>query len=245
MVVDLTPWTRLTAVYARLAAPVAIGFDPPGQHRGTAFDIAVRHRCDAHELDNHAELAAQFDSRPYRMNVITERFDAPDDLDFRRLILCHASAGGSRAADKAWPIGNWAELTLRLAAEGWQVGFTGAAADTPSIERILAKAALPSRQVFLFAERHLWLSSATCYNARDCLSQSTRAYCMWRLRLMQRYSRYTDRLTQAAGGAVNLNSIHPAAGYILYGYESHPRGHDTMLAHTVEGVAGAAFAKLV
>jgi hypothetical protein len=48
--VDLTPWARFTAICARLAAPVAIGFDPPGQHRGAAFDIAVRHCADAHEL---------------------------------------------------------------------------------------------------------------------------------------------------------------------------------------------------
>ena len=236
MVVDLTPWTRLTAVYARLAAPVAIGFDPPGQHRGAAFDIAVRHRCDAHELDNHAELAALFDSRPYRMNVITERFDAPDDLDFLRLILCHASAGGSRAADKAWPIGIWAELTLRLAAEGWQVGFTGAAADTPSIERILAKAALPSTQAFsLCGKASLAQLGDLLQRARLLITIDTGilhlAAAVDAKILAIHGPTHSSRWGARTANAVTLNSIHPAAGYILYGYESHLRGHDTMLAH--------------
>jgi Glycosyltransferase family 9 (heptosyltransferase) len=44
--------------------------------------------------------------------------------------------------------------------------------------------------------------------------------------------------------ATSLDSTHFVAGYLRYGYERHPLGHETMLAHTVEGVARAAFAKL-
>ncbi len=249
MVVDLTPWTRLTAIYARLAAPVSVGFDPPGQHRGAAFDITVRHRADAHELDNHADLAALFSSRPYRMNVITEKFDAPEGMKLERLVLCHPSAGGSRAADKAWPVENWAELARRLVSEGWQVGFTGAPADASLVQMIMAEAALPSTQVFsLCGKASLAQLGDLLQRARLLITIDTGVLHLGaavdaKILALHGPTR-SGRWGARTANATSLNSAHPAAGYILYGYEAHPQGHETMLAHTVDNVANAAFAKL-
>ncbi len=249
MVVDLTPWTRITAIYACLAAPVSVGFDPPGQHRGAAFDIAVRHRADAHEIDNHADLAALFSGQPYRMNVVTEKFDALEGMKLERLVLCHSCAGGSRAADKAWPVESWAELARRLVSEGWQVGFTGTPADASLVQTILAKATLPSTQVFsLCGKASLAQLGDLIQRARLLITIDTGVLHLGAavdakilaLHGPTRSSRWGAR----TANATSLNSAHPAAGYMLYGYEAHPQGRETMLAHTVDNVANAAFVKL-
>lgn len=249
VIVDLTPWTRLTAIYARIAAPVAIGFDPPGQHRGAAFDIAVKHSPSAHELDNHESMAGQFSKKPYYINVITERFEVPNGIDVTRLVLCHTCAGGSRAADKAWPLENWVELSRRLAAKGWQVGFTGASEDVSLVESILDKAQLPASQgVSLCGLAPLAKLGDLIRRARLLITIDTGvlhlAAAVDANILALHGPTRSKRWGARTPNAVSLDSSHPAAGYIVYGYERHLRGHETMLSHTVDDVAQAAFAKL-
>jgi ADP-heptose:LPS heptosyltransferase len=249
MVLDLTPWTRVTAICARLAAPVAVGFDPVGQHRGLAFDVAVPHCTDRHESSNHAAFAALFSDQPYRMEVVTRRFDPPDGLNLDRLVLCHTSAGGTRAAAKAWAPDNWVRLAVQLAAKGWQVGFTGTAADAALVDTILDKAALPPHQALslcgkvpldqlgdLLKRVRLLITIDTGVLH---LAAATNANVL-ALHGPTRSSRWGAKNVRAT----SLDSSHPAAGYILYGYEAHPDGNETMLSHTVEDVANTAFDKL-
>jgi len=249
LIVDLTPWTRMTAIYARLSAPVAVGFDAKAQHRAAAFDVAVPHDAGAHEIENHALVAAQFSNRPYAEEVTSKAFDVPDGVDLDRLVLFHSAAGGTRAADKAWPPERWAELARRLVAQGFQVGMTGAPADASLVESILDLADLARADA---------MSLCGLMNLGQLVDLLTR------VRLLITIDTGVLHLASAANGhilalhgptrsrrwgartpnAVSLDSSHPAAGYICYGYETHADGGATMLEHSVNQVFAAAMAKL-
>ncbi len=249
LIVDLTPWTRLTAIYAIFGARVTVGFDPPTQQRGAAFDIPVFHRSDSHEFENHARLASLFGDADYRTRIATDPSQKLVGLKTKSLILCHVTAGGSRAEDKKWPAENWALLARRLVTAGWRVGFTGVAMDAPEVEAILNAAGLPSADAFSLCGK------ASLAELADLLR---------RVSLLITIDTGVLHLASAVGanilalhgptrssrwGALNeqatsLNSSHPAAGYIIFGYETHPDGSQTMLTHTVDDVAKAAFAKL-
>lgn len=247
--VDMTPWTKLTAIYARLAAPVAIGFDPPGLNRDKALDIAVKHDPTSHEMDNIAGLAAIFSPRPYQPKVVTQSYDNADGLDLGRLVLCHVVAGGTEAERKSWPLERWAELTRRLVADGWQVGFTGVAGDSEKIGRIMADAALPEDKVISLCGR---------------ISLEKLGDLLKRARLLITIDTGVLHLAAAVGGRVlalhgptrssrwgargekvrSLDSSHPASGYVIYGYESEARGAEIMKCHSVDDVASAAIEML-
>ena len=247
--IDLMPWTRLTAIYARLAAPVAIGFNPIHQWRSAAFDIAVLHRGDVHELENYIKMASLFGNHPYRMNVITEHFENHQELQLERLVLCHAAAGGTRAGEKGWPAENWAQLARRLAVKGWQVGFTGALDDAPLVKDILIKAALsPEQAVSLCGAVPLGQLGALIRQAKLLITIDTgvlhlAAAVNGNILALHGPTR-SAHWGACTANVTNLDPAYPAAGYIRYGYEAHPLGHQTMLAHRVEDVARAAFAKL-
>lgn len=249
MVVDLTPWARATAICARLAAPVVIGFDAVGQKRAAAFDIEIAHRCDRHEFENYAELARLFGVTRYRTRIVTQRFTVPRDLDVDRLVICHVVAGGSRAAEKAWLDENWSRLIRILVADGWQVALTGVASDGQKAQAILDASGVSPPEVLSLCGR-LFLSQLAdlLRRARLLITIDTGVLHLGSaveanivaLHGPTRSARWGAR----NAGAASLDSPHPDAGYILFGYEAHPRGGDTMRAHSVESVATAALAKL-
>lgn len=248
LVVDLTPWPYLTALCARLAAPVSVGFVPAGSSRGRFFDITVPHRSDRHETGNLAEMAALFDAAPYEMGVVRAAHCLPDRLDGKPLILCHMSAGGSRAIDKAWPEANWIDLAKRLITAGYHIGFTGVPADSLRVDAVIAALGSPSEAVSLTGKLSLAeladllavtpllitvdtgvLHIAAAVGGRSLgLHGPTRA------------ARWGSLASRARG----LDSPHPAAGYISYGFETAAEGSQTMAAITVDMVAAEAFAML-
>jgi len=142
LVIDLAPWPRATALAAMLSGGVTVGFDSEDQARGGAFDVPVAHSCGRHEFENFAGMAQALGlAEPYRMTLKTA-WPAPA-LELRGLVLCHAQAGGSRAADRAWPDGHWVALARLARAKGYKVAFTGAPADKAAIDPIVALAGDP------------------------------------------------------------------------------------------------------
>jgi ADP-heptose:LPS heptosyltransferase len=104
MVVDLTPWPYATALSARLTGAWSAGFAPTFGQRGRLFDLAVPHRTDRHELDNLEAMARALGvAGDCGMAIRRDSAALLEELNPKDLVLCHVSAGGARAAAKAWP----------------------------------------------------------------------------------------------------------------------------------------------
>jgi ADP-heptose:LPS heptosyltransferase len=243
---DLTPWPRLTALYAACSGAVTVGFNSAGQFRHYAFDVAVPHLQARHELDNLAALSRVFAPyAPYRAALRDERVKPVRALPYERLVLCHVSPGGSRARDKSWPVPYWVELTRRLAGQGFAIGFTGTKADLPNVEPILAAADLPRSVAFsLCGELSLGELAFALRAARLLITVDTGV-----LHLASAIGAPALALhgpTRAArwGGrsvsVTSLDSPHPDAGFVHFGFESNPHGFEVMAALGVDAVFATA-----
>jgi len=250
LIVDQTPWPNLTALCARLAAPVTVGFVPQGSPRGRFFDLTVPHRTDRHECENHAEVAALFGAEPpYRMAAVASPCALVGELPLQRLILCHMSAGGARAEQKAWPVRHWAELSQRLVEAGFVVGFTGVAADAALVEQVRAAAELPdNRLISLCGVVPLGELGDLLRRVRLLITVDTGvlhlASAVNAPVLSLHGPTRADRWGPWASNGYGLDSPHPAAGYITYGFEDPVGGAAVMEAVSVEAVTEAVFTRL-
>jgi ADP-heptose:LPS heptosyltransferase len=242
LVVDLTPWPNLTATLARLSAPCAVGF-APSPARGGVFDIAVEHSGGRHELDNLAAMARVFSMEgDYRMRLRTERCVLADSLPLDRLIICHVAAGGRRAGEKAWPGEYWISLCRQLTKFGYLPAFTGTAADQPMVEHLRAEIGadvtlslcgkVPLSEMGDLLQRAALVVSIDTSVLHLASAAGAR---LVGLHGPTRSSRWGPVGPQALG----LDSPHPAAGYIVYGTETHLEAADVMRALTPEMVLAA------
>lgn len=133
VLIDVTPWPRMTAwLVACSGAKFTIGFRTPGQHRHYAYDAAVPHRADRHEVDNMRALLAPLGVvgglRPVASKPLR---NAPPDHDRAggRMVVFHPWASGFRSTMREWALECWAALGQRLIAEGACILITGASSD--------------------------------------------------------------------------------------------------------------------
>lgn len=121
--IDFTVWQRLTAAITLLSgARYTVGFDTPGQHRARAYDRAVEHRRDLHELENHRALLAG-SGLPMAVGaqheptiMISESAEMPFPED-GAVFAFHPWASGDLSSLREWPRERWVELAERLQAE--------------------------------------------------------------------------------------------------------------------------------
>lgn len=250
IIVDLTPWPRLTALCAALSGAFAVGFQSPQQFRHYAFDIAVPYARDVHVTENFRHMAEYFGRcDDYRLAIKAGASAPPGDLAFERLILCHPAPGGTQAQAKSWPVRHWAELARRLAARGYLLGFTGLGRDAATINDILGHAALPTRQAFSLCDR-LDLGGLAAVLQRACLLISVDTGVLHLASALERPVIGLHGPTKAARWgargphAVGLDAPHPGGGYITFGYEDAPEGARIMASLTVEAVERAALGLL-
>jgi ADP-heptose:LPS heptosyltransferase len=243
LIVDQVPWANLTALYARLSAPVTVGFAPAGAPRARLFDIPVPHLTTRHESQNHAAMAALIGhAGPYRMAVATSPCAIVAELPLDRLVLFHMTAGGSRASEKAWPAAHWAMLARRLTEAGYVVGFTGLEQDNLAAEAIARQAKiayislcgkLPLDQLGDLLTRVRLLITVDTSVAHLATAVDAPVLALYGPTRSWRWGPVTGR-----GRAID--SPHPGAGYVKYGYEQSPHGSQVMSALTVEAVVEAA-----
>ena len=247
VVVDLTPWPRLTALYAALSGAVTVGFRAENQHRHYAFDVAVPHLRTRHEVDNLRALAEVF--APCQEYRVALRHDLPEPpltpLPYDRLVLCHISPGGSQADSKRWPVQHWVELVRRLSADGFIVGFTGSQVDAGAAQTVISAARLPPEAVLsLCGKMSLGELAGALRKARLLITVDTGVLHMASaldvntvaLHGPTRSSRWGAR----SPATISLDAPHPAAGFIHFGFESNDQGAATMQALSVDCVYEAA-----
>lgn len=245
LVVDLTPWPNLTAILARLSAPCAVGFAPIGAARGNLFDLPVPHRSDRHELENLAEVARLFGgSDDYHMRIHIKDCGVASELPLDRLVLCHLSAGGSRAAEKAWPLEYWRLLCIGLIDAGYVPAFTGIASDQKTVDLLRAQLGGHSDNTISLCGRVPFTELGDLLRrARLVISVDTSILhlagavdaTVFGLHGPTRSWRWGACCARAQG----LDSPHPDAGYISCGTETHPRSMEIMRALTPEMVLEA------
>jgi ADP-heptose:LPS heptosyltransferase len=242
VVVDLTPWSRTTAICSMLSGTISVGFASEGQGRARAFDIAVPHRVDRHELDNLAALSQVFTpGRPYEMRL-RKRYAAPSiQLPWEQLILCHAAPGGSQSQAKAWPVPYWGELTRRLVRDGFFVGFTGIDNDSELVSQILAASGSPTERAFSLCGRFTLVALAhVLQRARALITVDTApahlAAALGTPVIALHGPTKSWRWGPRSASASCIDSPHPCAGYISFGFEDHPLAHEIMARIDVEVV---------
>lgn len=249
--IDCAPWARLTALLTALSgAKATLGFRSAGQHIHPAFDIAVPYLDNRHEIENHRAMAEVFGPiAEYKLSVRRGRRPRNLELPYTRVVVCHVAAGGSRAAEKSWPLSYWAMLARGLVERGMIVAFSGAPDDAAQISTVLDLADLPEDRCFSLAGR---------------TSLAELAFVVSQARLLVTIDTGIAHLGAAVGatviglhgptrfrrwGACNsrscgLDSPHPAAGFIHFGFERHPQGNEIMAQLTVEDVCSAVYARL-
>lgn len=251
VLVDLVPWSGLTAVLCRFSgAPYTFGFAPDGRRRHLLFTKAVQYSRDVHQSENFRGLASLFgpaDRYEYRLR---KRFAEPVlVLPYDRLIICHMRPGGSQARAKAWPADRWVDLAVRLCDQGYAVAFSGSTSDVDPIQKVMTEIKRFGR---------------TCYSLAGHLNLSEFCFVMQSARLVISVDTSPLHLASAIGvpviglhgptrsrqwGAISPNSHsidarHAAAGYINFGFEDHPRAREVMRSIAVDEVFEAALALL-
>jgi ADP-heptose:LPS heptosyltransferase len=245
LAVDLTPWPRLTALYAALSGAVTVGFRAEKQHRHYAFDVAVPHLRTRHEIENLRALAEVFAPCPeYRISLRENLPEPTSRLPYERLVLCHISPGGSQAESKRWPVTHWAELMRRLTADGFVIGLTGSRADAPDARAVLSAAHLPPEAaISLCGTMSLGQLAGALRKARLLITVDTGV-----LHVASALNANTVALhgpTRSwrwgarSPAAISLDAPHPAAGFIHFGFETNDQGSATMRTLSVDCVYDA------
>ena len=251
LIIDLTPWPNMTALCARLSAPVTIGFSPdvnPGRAR--VFDIAVPHKGTRHELENMAAMATHFGAETCPMTIKRTDFTAPDSVDSERLVLCHLSAGGSRAQDKSWPVEYWVQLVKTLIQHGYQVGFTGVKSDEDRVLEVMERAGVSAPDaVSLCGAVKLDALAELLANAPLLITVDTGVLHLAAAVDGRSIGLHGPTLPTRWGSrsenAIGLLSPHENAGYISYGFETAPGDPDQVMAALLpETVIDAALSAL-
>jgi ADP-heptose:LPS heptosyltransferase len=251
ILVDLVPWSMLTALVCRFSGvAMTLGFTAPGTFRHLLFAQVADHSCDTHQSENFRALASCFGplhSYDYRLR---KSFPKPDIwLPYDRLVVCHMLPGGSQARAKAWPTDRWVDLSRRLCDAGYAIAFSGSVADRPAVENVVAQVARPERQ---------------CFSLAGNITLPEFCFVLQHALLAVSVDTSTLHLASAVGvpvvgihgptlsrrwGAISLNArsldaTHPAAGYIQFGFETHPHAEEIMRTISVDEVLEAASALL-
>jgi ADP-heptose:LPS heptosyltransferase len=244
LVIDLTPWPRLTALCAMASGAVTVGYDSEGQGRGRAFDIPVRHRSDRHEIDNARTMAAVFDPvGVYRPLLKTPGEKPPFALPFDRLVLFHTTCGGSRRRDRTWTAANWVELARRLGEDGYIIGFTGTEAEIEDVSPIQRLAAEGAPSLLLAGALTVEQLAYVLGASRGLVSLDTGVVHLASSVNAPVVGLYgparAARWGPWASRGVGVDSPHPAAGFSSFGFETSPGRPPIMEAITVDAVYAA------
>lgn len=251
ILVDLSMWTRTTALVTRFSGSrFTVGFRSHRQGRGRLYARAVDHSRAVHETENLRALANVFAPLESYVPKLREDFPKPRlSLPYDRLILLHVRPGGSRAAAKSWPDGNWVRLAERLGARGYAIGFTGAPGDEDAIGPLIRAIGLPAKDCFSLAgkitlrELGYVLSHARLLITVDtgvlhyAAALDAPLVSLHGPTSARRWGALTPR-------AIGINAPHPAAGYIHLGIERHPQEGEIMATISVEPVFEAAMTVL-
>lgn len=137
LLLDFGQWPRINAIYSRLSrAGCVIGFSTPGQFRHYAYDFAVEHQDDRHELENFRALLSPLDAPGTHLPSIQTKRIPPSGLS-GKYVVCHPWPGGTLSEVREWPESRWVQLIRRFREMGFSVCITGGRADRVRSESLV------------------------------------------------------------------------------------------------------------
>jgi ADP-heptose:LPS heptosyltransferase len=228
LLLDLTPWPRLTALIAYFSGAACVaGYRTPGQYRHWLYDIAVDHLDDRHELDNLAAMRVVVgagDSPVLAVKRPTQHPNLTHPLE--RLVLIHTQPGGSRARAKRWPEEYWAEVARTLCDDGWHVGLTGVGVDEGPVDSLLERVDRPER-CFSLCNKLSFVDLAALLLRAPLLITVDTGILHLASALDANVLALHGPTASTRWGARNpkgasLDAPHPSRGYLSLGFERHP-----------------------
>lgn len=144
VMIDIGQWPRWYALLCALSrSRYTIGFATPGQGRHHAFDAAVPHSAQAHEVQNFQALLAPLGVPPRPPGAALAPVGEPPAAIAARApyVVLHPWASGFRHASREWPLAHWTELIARICARGFSVLISGSPADRAQAAALVAACA--------------------------------------------------------------------------------------------------------
>jgi ADP-heptose:LPS heptosyltransferase len=132
VMIDIGQWPRWYALLcAASRSSFTIGFATPGQARHYAYDVAVPHGRDVHEVVNFQRLLAPIGVPPVPPAAALRPIApaAPRGAAGRPCLVVHPWASGFRYASREWPLDRWVDFISRTAREGYAILVSGGPAD--------------------------------------------------------------------------------------------------------------------
>ncbi|MGF1640040.1 MAG: glycosyltransferase family 9 protein [Rhodospirillales bacterium] len=130
---DFGPWPRINALYSLLArARYRVGFATEGQYRHYAYDLAVPHSFDVHELENYRTVLRAVGVTPGQLPELSLPAGARaaiSNAQLNRSIIFHPWPAGAARLQRMWPQARWVELGCMLRDQGFEIVLTGGASD--------------------------------------------------------------------------------------------------------------------
>lgn len=162
VLLDFSAWQRIIAFYTLLSgASFTAGFRTAGQHRAAAYDLAVEHRRDRHEIENFRAVVRAV-GIPAGADPCLHVPVSKQDLSFdtEDIVVFHLWAG-TQAAIREWPESSWMKLASALAGPDTCFVITGAPGDRPRVEAFCKNAVASGVQAtpFIGNDRFISLSN--------------------------------------------------------------------------------------
>lgn len=141
IIIDLLPWPRISALYCLLSrANYRVGFDTQGQYRKRAYDLAVPHKPDLHEMENQLAIAQALGATAeLKPELILSKATIKKLLPKKPFMVFHPWASGSGTMEKRWPVQHWKALYDWAVSRGYHILITGGPSDVELSEMLVAE----------------------------------------------------------------------------------------------------------
>ena len=175
VLIDTAQWPRISAVLAALAAAgYTIGFQTPRQFRHRAYDAAVPHSAQRHELDNFRALLGSLGIAGQALPRFRRELFEQAALHHRPpYIVLHPWAAGYKSRFREWPAENWLRLASMAMHRGYRVVVTGGPQDAERSQALVAALGNPSDMEVLAGRASLRDTTLALINARAVVAVNT------------------------------------------------------------------------
>ena len=245
VLIDTAQWPRISAVLAALAAARhTIGFKTPRQLRHMAFDVAVPHSAQRHELDNFRALPGCLGitgQAPPRFK--RELFEQAARERRPPYIVFHPWATGYRSHFREWSTENWVRLASIVIKRGYRVVITGGPQDVERSQALLAALGNPGEMEALAGRATLRDTTIALINARAVVSVNTgimHIAALLGVPTLALHGPTNPRRWGPVGSNCTVIGPGPECGcaYLSLGFEYPAHPPDCMAAISVEEVVG-------
>jgi ADP-heptose:LPS heptosyltransferase len=245
LMLDFTPWQRLTAIYTTLSgAKHRVGFRSDKQFRHFGYDAVAEHSRNIHELDNFRNLLRTAGISPGNEPSLITGKRSEEHITKNETIVFHPWASGDRRQLREWPQENWVALARLLDNGNTTFVVTGGPNETTVTEALTEKLRSEGRQANPFrGGSGLDDLCALLKNAKLVVSVNTGIMHLAAILGAPTIALNGPTATHRWGPiGANARSVEPESGggFLHFGFEFDGNPTDTMQRISVTAVANVA-----